>query len=57
MSYEADQIQLLRTALRNLQKEGLVRELRLLREAIEEQNELKRLELGLNKNNSKKTCK
>lgn len=57
MSYEADQIQLLRTALRDLQKEGLVRELRLLREAIEEQNELKRLELGLNKNNSKKTCK
>lgn len=56
MSFEADQIQSLRIALRDLQKDGLVRELRLLREAIEEQNELKKLELGLNKN-SKKTCK
>ena len=56
MSFEADQIQSLRIALRDLQKDGLVRELRLLREAIEEQNELKKLELGLNKN-IKKTCK
>ena len=56
MSYEADQIQSLRIALRDLQKDGLVSGLRLLRKAIEEQNELKKLELGLNKN-SKKTCK
>ena len=55
MSYEADQIQSLRIALRDLQKVVLVSELRLLRKAIEEQNELKKLELGLNKN-SKKTC-
>ena len=40
MSYEADQIQSLRIALRDLQKDGLVSELRLLRKAIEEQNEL-----------------
>ena len=46
MSYEADQIQSLRIALRDLQKDGLVSELRLL----------SKLELGLNKN-SKKTCK
>ena len=46
MSNEADQIQSLRIALRDLQKDGLVSELRLL----------KKLELGLNKN-SKKTCK
>lgn len=45
MSYEADQIQSLRIALRDLQKDGLVSELRLLRKAIEEQNELKKLEL------------
>ena len=53
MSYEADQIQSLRIALRDLQKDGLVSELRLLRKAIEEQNELKKLELGLNKNSKK----
>ena len=38
MSYEADQIQSLCIALRDLQKDGLVSELRLLRKAIEEQN-------------------
>ena len=47
MSYEADQIQSLRIALRDLQKDGLVSELRLLRKAIEEQNELKRQELEI----------
>ncbi len=47
MSYEADQIQSLRIALRDLQKDGLVSELRLLRKAIEEQNELKKLEYDL----------
>ena len=56
MSFEADQIQSLRIALRDLQKDGLVRELRLLREAIEEQNQLKKHKLRLKKKN-KKTCK
>ena len=41
--------------IEELQKEGLVREMRRLSEAIEKQNELKEIELGLKPNN--KTCK
>ena len=51
MSWESEQIQSLRIVLRELQREVLVREMRRLSEAIEKQNELKEIELGLKPNN------